>query len=420
MKVLVSLDKNYLDVLTKVLRIKYPEFENWIVIESNVNNTLLEIVMEKVSAKAEKGVIKTTSKSTKTDDVTKKDTSEQVITPDKCPHCDSKNIRAEYSRKTKYRGDVIIWRCGECQKRFSEGKRQVYPERIRKEALSLYKEGKSLRKIATTLNDYHNYEISQATIQRWIKRAKIEVKELEQSVIKTKTTEKHEEKPLQKSKASAGTILKYLEDGPKTANEIAEELGMNHGSVSTTLSILKKAKKVEATKDYPKKYHIPTTIKTETEDTQAEESKPIQKEKAEESLEEIKKYVIGIYHEGYDIPQQIIKRVNKVYEKHVPLKTIEDWIQEASELENAAKGINYDKLCNLIKKTLNKESEEERILSFTEVADARICEDLTDLWSQLSTNYSPLRRKINITFGHIIRFAEIRRGMESVFMITET
>jgi hypothetical protein len=82
--------------------------------------------------------------------------------------------------------------------------------------------------------------------------------------------------------------------------------------------------------------------------------------------------------------------------------------------------MDFNKLCSVIHRHLNMESEEERIITYENLEEARICENTTDLWAQLATNSSPLRIKINERFKKVIRFIEMRQNDESYFILDVT
>lgn len=87
---------------------------------------------------------------------------------------------------------------------------------------------------------------------------------------------------------------------------------------------------------------------------------------------------------------------------------------EEPESEN---GIDFSKLCAVIHRHLNMESEEERIITYEALEEARICENATDLWAQLATNNSPLRQRINERFKKNIRFFEMVQGDDRYFIV---
>lgn len=88
-----------------------------------------------------------------------------------------------------------------------------------------------------------------------------------------------------------------------------------------------------------------------------------------------------------------------------------------SDVSENGDEIDFDRLCSLIQRCISQETEEEMIITYDQLEEARITENATDLWAQLATNDSPLRRRINKRFNKVIRFYDMKHGQESYFIV---
>lgn len=281
-------------------------------------------------------------------------------------------------------------------------------------------------------------EVGEKKLKKVIEKPRKPKKKPKPKTVKSKS----KEVPKKQTKKRTIAILEHITKTPKTGREIAKEMGKNISTVSSRLTKLRKQGKVEATDDFPKKYYKPKGIVQETnklmhkllerpkkEEPVVEKEPEIEQETVETPLEtekesaekpeeynkEIKDFAVDSLSQGHT-PAQIQKRISDVFDEKVDIKAIEKWKEEEKLSKRIDDDINFDTLCKLINRCIQKPMEE-RVLTYDELESARVCDNTTDLWGQLASINSPLRRKIKKTFGREIRFSDTFDEGKSAFIL---
>ena len=102
-----------------------------------------------------------------------RNSSENKKTSIKCPKCKCNNIRKKGFRQTQHRGKQQRFLCKECNYSFTEDKgfwKMKNPENKICQAIDVYFEGLSLRKVSRNFFKYGDLDISHQSVLNWLRK----------------------------------------------------------------------------------------------------------------------------------------------------------------------------------------------------------------------------------------------------------
>lgn len=320
----------------------------------------------------------------------------------KCNFCESEDAVFHSHRQTERRGMVKIYFCNSCERKFTPRKypRSRFPEDIRDFAINSI--DKSTREISDMILEEFGEEVSPMTISRW-KRESENAREVNHG--HGAQNGRHISQP-------------YDNDPYPEAREKMREF-INRNRQERKEILIEMLKKKPMTK------------------------KEIVEEITGEKFESRYSHLTQSIEPDFGYNNDIFVKVGEVvkFGRRAVVWGLKDGPRDENERdvgvapesetednENSVQGdpeehnsgdLDFNALWKLVNAKLNLEMEEDRIITYDDLERANICDNATDVWSQLASNNSPLRLRLNKRFQKVIRFVDMERNGERYFVVFE-